>query len=101
VRNRTACGMLQTRSMIPVGVVPEKLPGVVFVTLCFIWASTWLAIKVGLDFPPFLFARARVAVASLFLMFLVPLLQEDVSEAGLREQMKDYSCNFLNVVDSI
>jgi len=28
-------------------------------------------------------------------------LEEDVSEAGLREQMKDYLCNFLGVVDSI
>jgi len=26
---------------------------------------------------------------------------EDVSEAGLREQMKEYLRNFLNVVDSI
>jgi len=67
--------MLQTHSMIPVRVVPEKLPSVVFATLCFIWGSTWLAIKVGLDFlPPFLFAGVRFAVASLFLVFLVPLL---------------------------
>jgi drug/metabolite transporter (DMT)-like permease len=67
--------MLQTHSMIPVRAVPEKLPSVVFATLCFIWGSTWLAIKVGLDFlPPFLFAGVRFAVASLFLVFLVPLL---------------------------
>jgi drug/metabolite transporter (DMT)-like permease len=61
--------------MIPVRAMPEKLPSVIFVTLCFIWGSTWLAIKVGLDFlPPFLFAGVRFAVASLFLVFLVPLL---------------------------
>jgi drug/metabolite transporter (DMT)-like permease len=61
--------------MIPVRVVPEKLPSVVFAILCFIWGSTWLAIKVGLGFlPPFLFAGVRLAVASLFLVFLVPLL---------------------------
>ena len=67
--------MLQTHSMIPVRAVPERLPSVVFATLCFIWGSTWLAIKVGLDFlPPFLFAGVRFAVASLFLVFLVPLL---------------------------
>jgi drug/metabolite transporter (DMT)-like permease len=54
--------------------VPQKLPGVVFAAICFVWGSTWLAIKVGLDFlPPFLFAGARFAVAALFLMFLVPL----------------------------
>jgi drug/metabolite transporter (DMT)-like permease len=67
--------MLQTHSMIPVRVVPEKISSVVFATLCFIWGSTWLAIKVGLGFlPPFLFAGVRFAVASLFLVFLVPLL---------------------------
>jgi len=61
--------------MIPVRAMPQKLPSVVFATLCFIWGSSWLAIKVGLDFlPPFLFAGVRFAVASLFLMFLVPLL---------------------------
>jgi len=61
--------------MIPVRAVPEKLPSVVFAALCFVWGSTWLAIKVGLDFlPPFLFAGVRFAVASLFLVFLVPLL---------------------------
>ena len=75
MRNRTACRLLQTHSMIRVRAVPKKLPSVVFAALCFIWGSTWLAIKVGLDFlPPFLFAGVRFAVASLFLMFLVPLL---------------------------
>jgi len=53
----------------------QKLSSGVFATICFIWGSTWLAIKVGLDFlPPFLFAGVRFVVASLFLMFLVPLL---------------------------
>jgi drug/metabolite transporter (DMT)-like permease len=53
----------------------QKLPGVVFVALCFIWGSTWLAIKVGLEFlPPFLFAGIRFAVASVFMLLLVPLL---------------------------
>jgi drug/metabolite transporter (DMT)-like permease len=53
----------------------QKLPSVVFLALCLIWGSTWLAIKVGLEFlPPFLFAGIRFAVASLFLLFLVPVL---------------------------
>ena len=46
-----------------------------FVALCFIWGSTWLAIKVGLGFlPPFLFAGIRFAVASIFMLLLLPLL---------------------------
>jgi drug/metabolite transporter (DMT)-like permease len=47
--------------------------------LCFIWGSTWLAIKVGLDFlPPFLFAGIRFAIASIFLGFLVVLLHAHI-----------------------
>jgi len=47
----------------------------VFSTLCFIWGSTWLAIKVGLrTLPPFLFAGIRFAIASIVLMILVRLL---------------------------
>jgi drug/metabolite transporter (DMT)-like permease len=65
--------------MIPVRAVPKKLPSVVFITLCFIWGSTPLVIKVGLDFlPPFLFAGVRFAVASLLLVFLVPLLHAHI-----------------------
>lgn len=53
----------------------KRLPGVVFVLLCFIWGSTFLAIKIGLNFlPPFLFAGLRIAVASIFLLFLAPIL---------------------------
>jgi len=55
--------------------LPEKLPSLVFAALCLIWGSTWLAIKVGLGFlPPFLFAGIRFVVASVFLVFMVPLL---------------------------
>jgi len=47
----------------------------VFVALCLIWGSSWLAIKVGLNsLPPFLFAGMRFAVAFLFLLFLLPFL---------------------------
>ena len=54
--------------------MPEKLPSIVFAALCFIWGSTWLAIKVGLDFlPPFLFAGIRFALASVVLALLVRL----------------------------
>jgi drug/metabolite transporter (DMT)-like permease len=57
----------------------QRLPSVVFVALCLIWGSSWLAIKVGLNFlPPFLFAGIRFAVASVFLLFLVPLLHAPI-----------------------
>jgi drug/metabolite transporter (DMT)-like permease len=53
----------------------EGLPSVVFASLCFIWGSTFLAIKIGLDFlPPLLFAGLRFAVASIFLLFVAPTL---------------------------
>ena len=39
--------------------------------LCFIWGSTWLAIKIGLeDVPPFLGAAIRFAIASAILFAL-------------------------------
>jgi drug/metabolite transporter (DMT)-like permease len=53
----------------------ERAPTVVFGLLCLIWGSTWLAIKIGLEFlPPFLFAGIRFAIASTVLVFLVRLL---------------------------
>ena len=40
------------------------LPSLVFGSLCFVWGSTWLAIKVGLgSMPPFLFAGIRFVIA--------------------------------------
>lgn len=50
-------------------------PGLVFGALCFIWGSTWLAIKIGLDFlPPFLFAGIRFATATVCLLVLTRML---------------------------
>lgn len=47
-----------------------------FGALCFIWGSTWLAIKVGLEyFPPFYFAGIRFAVATVALMPLAKILR--------------------------
>jgi drug/metabolite transporter (DMT)-like permease len=41
------------------------LPGLVFTFLCFVWGSTWLAIKVGLgSLPPITFAGIRFVLAS-------------------------------------
>jgi len=40
------------------------LPGLVFGSLCFVWGSTWLAIKVGLgSLPPLTFAGLRFIAA--------------------------------------
>jgi len=42
----------------------ESLPALVFGSLCFVWGSTWLAIKVGLgSLPPLLFAGIRFVIA--------------------------------------
>lgn len=47
----------------------------VFAALCIIWGSTWLGIKIGLDFlPPFTFAGLRFAAATVVLFFLAKLL---------------------------
>jgi len=41
------------------------LPGLVFGSLCFVWGSTWLAIKVGLgSLPPITFAGIRFVIAA-------------------------------------
>lgn len=43
-----------------------------FVSLCVIWGSTWLAIKVGLrDLPPISFAGIRFALAAMILFAIV------------------------------
>jgi len=42
----------------------EFLPALVFGSLCFVWGSTWLAIKVGLgSLPPLFFAGIRFVIA--------------------------------------
>lgn len=53
----------------------SRSPGIVFAALCFIWGSTWLAIKIGLEFlPPFLFAGIRFATATAGLLLLAKML---------------------------
>lgn len=47
--------------------------------LCLIWGSTWLAIKIGLDFfPPFLFAGIRFATATIGLLILTKMLHAHI-----------------------
>ena len=53
----------------------SKASEAVFAALCFVWGSTWLAIKVGLEYlPPFLFAGMRFATATVALLLLMKLM---------------------------
>lgn len=52
----------------------KYLPAGIFVSLCLIWSSTWLAIKIGLEsLPPFLSLGIRFFVAFLFLAVYIRL----------------------------
>lgn len=58
----------------------EHLPSIVFGLLCFIWGSTWLAIKIGLeDSPPFLSAGLRFGIAGVILALIIKLKGVSVS----------------------
>jgi drug/metabolite transporter (DMT)-like permease len=53
---------------------PDRLAVLVWLSLCGIWGSTWLAIKLGLrDLPPITFAGIRFALAGLVLFAIVTL----------------------------
>lgn len=55
--------------------MPSRAPSLVFAALCFIWGSTWLGIKIGLEFlPPFLFAGIRFTIATIALFVLAKML---------------------------
>ncbi len=55
--------------------MPSKAPSLVFIALCIIWGSTWLGIKVGLEFlPPFLFAGFRFVISTFTLLILAKVL---------------------------
>ena len=62
----------------------ELLPGLVFGSLCFVWGSTWLAIKVGLgSLPPITFAGIRFVIASCLLAsYMVAKRIEVPKDAG-------------------
>lgn len=48
------------------------MQAIVFIFLCIVWGTTWVAIKVSLEgFPPFLGASARFLVAILFLLLYI------------------------------
>lgn len=53
----------------------SKAPALVFAALCIIWGSTWLGIKIGLEFlPSFLFAGLRFATSTTALILLAKIL---------------------------
>ena len=59
------------------------LPGLVFSSLCFIWGSTWLAIKVGLgSLPPITFAGIRFAIAACLLASYVAVKRIEIPKDG-------------------
>ena len=66
-----------TPAVLPGGNSPKvssRLALLVWVSLCVIWGSTWLAIKVGLrDLPPLTFAGIRFAAAALVLFGVVAI----------------------------
>ena len=75
-----------------------------YVALCAVWGSTWLAIKIGLrDLPPLWFAGVRMAVACLLLTpfalrrspsSLTPRQKRWVAWAGLLQIGVAYACVF-------
>jgi drug/metabolite transporter (DMT)-like permease len=57
--------------------VSNRLTGIVWLTLCGIWGSTWLGIKLGLrDLPPLTFAGIRFALAAILLGAIVRFRRE-------------------------
>jgi drug/metabolite transporter (DMT)-like permease len=66
--------------------VNSRLAGLVWLTLCAIWGSTWLAIKIGLrDLPPITFAGIRFALAGAVLFAIIWL-----SRASLPRSRRDW-----------
>src|SRR5487761_2127089 len=64
---------------------PAGRQRLMFLFLCFVWGTTWLAMKVGIaSIPPGLFAGSRWTVAGLALLgFSVALGQERFSPRQL------------------
>ncbi len=58
---------------------PAARQRVTFVILCFVWGTTWLAMKVGIaSVPPGVFAGSRWTVAGLILLFVRKLRAEPI-----------------------
>jgi len=58
---------------------PAARQRVIFLILCFVWGTTWLAMKVGIaTVPPGVFAGSRWTVAGLILLFIRKLRGEPI-----------------------
>jgi drug/metabolite transporter (DMT)-like permease len=58
---------------------PAARQRVMFLTICFVWGTTWLAMKVGIaTVPPGIFAGSRWTVAGLILLLIRKLRGEQI-----------------------
>ena len=56
----------------------KYLPAIAFTSLCLIWSSTWMVIKIGLwSLPPFLSAGMRFSLA--FLLLFTYAIKKNIS----------------------
>ena len=67
------------QKLLSAAAMAPRAPHLVFTVLGVIWGSTWLGIKIGLDFlPPFTFAALRFATATVALLVLAKALHARV-----------------------
>jgi drug/metabolite transporter (DMT)-like permease len=79
------------------GKVSGRLALLVWLSLCAIWGSTWLGIKLGLrDLPPLTFAGIRFALAALVLGALVAIRGARLPLAGRDWRLLGYT-GFLSI----
>jgi drug/metabolite transporter (DMT)-like permease len=77
--------------------VSHRLALLVWLCLCGIWGSTWLAIKLGLrDLPPITFAGIRFALAALILGAIVAIRGARLPTAGRDWRLLGYT-GFLSI----
>lgn len=68
----------------------------VYLFLCAVWGSTWIAIKIGLqDLPPLRFAGIRMALACVLLTPFV--FRRRISRPDSREKILIAACGFLQI----
>ncbi len=74
------------------GRVRSRRALLVWLCLCFIWGSTWLAIKLGLrDLPPLTFAGLRFAAAALVLFAIVGVRRLSLPSLGRDWRLLGYT----------
>jgi drug/metabolite transporter (DMT)-like permease len=69
---------------------------ILYLLLCLIWGTTWLAIKVGLDdLPPFLSASIRFAIAAFFLFLIVRFRRTALGRGGKEPHRFYFTISFI------